>query len=167
MNLRRFFSGNSINSRRETIVTYDRRQRELYRNDDPRCIYPQWPGRVGIHRRGRNFPAMVARKHFEDQGYQVLKQYYLVRCSRQRETNEGFAFLCTLFGERKLRTVIAEAGSLKGGDPDLFVYREDRSDCFFVEVKEKDQITGNQATLIPIIEKHLCPVRIVRVQAKR
>lgn len=149
----------------EIVIQYDPAERELYKNDDPTCMYPMWPSRVGIHKKGRNFPAMVARKYFEDDGYKVLKQYYLMRCHRQRETNEGFKFICSIFGEGNLRQVISDANPLKGGEPDLFVYMEDLSECFFVEAKEKDQITRNQSILIPIIEKYLCPVKIVRVVA--
>jgi hypothetical protein len=149
----------------EIIIQYDPSQRELYKNEDPACIYPLWPSKVGIHKKGRNFPAMVARKYFENKGYKVLNQYYLMRCHRKRETNEGFKFLCGIFGEDKLRHVISNARPLIGGDPDLFVYKEDCSDCFFVEVKENDKITRNQSILIPIIERYLCPVKIVRVVA--
>ena len=149
----------------EIVIKYDSAQRELYKNEDPTCIYPFWPSKVGIHKKGRNFPAMVARKYFEDNGYKVLKQYYLMRCHRQRETNEGFKLICGIFGEGNLRQVISDAKPLIGGDPDLFVYKQDSSDCFFAEVKENDQITRNQSILIPIIEKYLCPVKIVRVVA--
>jgi hypothetical protein len=151
-------------STQEILVRYDGRQRDLYMRDDPACIYPRYHSKVGIHKRGRNFPAMVTRHHFESRGYLVLKDYLLVRCCRQRESNAGFHFLCTLMGEEKLRTVIREAGNLRGGDPDLFVYKEDLSDYFFVEVKEKDQLMDNQLRLLPIIERHLCPVHVVRVR---
>jgi hypothetical protein len=150
----------------EIIVYYDARQRELYMRNDPACIYPRFHSTVGIHKQGRNFPAMVARHHFESRGYRVLKDYLLVRCCRQRESNAGFRYLCELMGEEKLRAVIREAGNLRGGDPDLFVYTEDGSDYFFVEVKENDQLMDNQLRLIPMIEKHLCPVHIVRVRQR-
>ena len=87
--------------KQEMIVEYDLAQRVLYNNNDPACIYPIWQWRVGIHRKGGNFPAMVARKYFEDLGYKVLKQYYLVRSPNQREYNEGFRIICKIFGKEK------------------------------------------------------------------
>ncbi len=149
---------------KEITVTYPREQRDLYKHDDPCCIYEQWPGRVGIHKAGRNFPAMVAKKHFMDKGYSVLKQYFLMRCPRQREYNEGFAMLCKIFGEPAVRQLIKNALPLKGGDPDLFVYKPDLTEKFFVEVKENDELTSNQLQLFPLIVKHLCPVYVVRVK---
>ena len=149
---------------KEIVVTYPRKQKDLYKQDDPACIYEQWPSRVGIHKAGRNFPAMVAKKYFKDRGYEVLKQYYLVRCPKLRETNEGFRAICHMFGMEAMLNVLREASHLKGGDPDLFVYKEDLSEKFFVEVKEDDKLTENQLKLFPIIVKHLCPVYVVRVR---
>lgn len=160
------FSSSWRPSRSEIVVKYNMYQRKLYMSDSRFCIYPQYHGRVGINKKGRNFPVMVTRKHFEDKGYAVLKDYLLVRCPRQRETHEGFHFLCNLIGEDKLRTVIREARGLKGGDPDLFVYKPDGSEYFFVETKENDQLVANQLNLFPIIEKHICPVYVVRVKKR-
>jgi len=55
-----------------------------------------------------------------------------------------------------------------GGDPDLFVLKDEKNiwSCFFVEVKENDQITENQKALFPIIETYLCPVFIARVRCR-
>jgi len=55
---------------------------------------------------------------------------------------------------------------LKGGDPDLFVYRDGpQPECFFVEAKgPKDKMSANQIRLFPIISKLLCPVYMVRVE---
>jgi hypothetical protein len=155
------------NEREEIIIDYSLEQRKLFLKNDAKCIYPTFP-RIGIHRTGGNFPAMVVRKHYEDLGYSVVDRYFLIRCSRKRENNDGFKKLCKIFGEEKVNKTLADAKSkkLKGGDPDLFVYKEDFSESFFVEVKENDELIQNQLILIPIIEKHLCPVYVARVRPK-
>jgi hypothetical protein len=43
---------------------------------------------------------------------------------------------------------------------------ESTEERFFVEVKERNQITDNQKTLFPLIQKCLCPVFIARVIAE-
>jgi len=48
-------------------------------------------------------------------------------------------------------------GNSGGGDPDLFVFR--RSECFFVEVKWRDQITKKQRVTFPLIEQ-FCNVEV-------
>ncbi|OGP94993.1 MAG: hypothetical protein A2157_03070 [Deltaproteobacteria bacterium RBG_16_47_11] len=86
----------------------------------------------------------------------------------------GFTKVCYIFDEPKVRLLIGEANKafrsvgkkIASGDPDLFVYNENTGDCFFVEVKENDQITDNQKVLFPLIEKFLCPVFIARVIAE-
>jgi len=148
----------------ETVIRYPRKQRLLYMKNDPACIYDQWPSRFGIHRLGGSFAAMVARKHYTDLGYKALKQYYLVRCPGKREQNEGFAFICRVFGKDKMLKVLQETRHLNGGDPDLFIYREDLSEVFFVEAKaERDKLRPKQLELISIIRQHLCPVIIARI----
>jgi hypothetical protein len=155
------------NERQEVIIDYPLEERKLFIKNDGKCIYPTFP-RIGIHRTGGNFPAMVARKYYEDLGYLVLDRYLLVRCPRKRKNNDGFKILHRIFGEEKVNKTLADAKSkkLKGGDPDLFVYKKDFSESFFVEVKENDELIQNQLILIPIIEKHLCPVYVVRVRPK-
>ncbi|MFC1839810.1 VRR-NUC domain-containing protein [Thermodesulfobacteriota bacterium] len=89
----------------------------------------------------------------------------------KRERMNGFKKICQIFSEEKVRKCIAEADNIflsfgkkkAAGDPDLFVHMKDLKDCFFVEVKENDQVTPNQKISFPIIEKHLCPVFIARV----
>ncbi len=151
----------------EIVIEFPKVQKELYKNNDPRCIYPIWHAKIGIHRAGGNFAAMVVRKYFEDQGYTVLKDYLLVRCNRKREVNPGFQFLIKFFGKDKINKVIEASKrlSLRGGDPDLFVYRTDGSKSFFAEAKYTDKLTKNQLALFPIIEKYLCPILVVRVKA--
>ena len=86
----------------------------------------------------------------------------------------GFMKICHVFGEPKVRLLVAEAEkafrsigkSVASGDPDLFVYNESTEDWFFVEVKENDWVTDNQRILFPLIQKLLCPVFIARVSAK-
>jgi hypothetical protein len=48
---------------------------------------------------------------------------------------------------------IAATGNNGGGDPDLFVYKLDGSEKFFVEAKWKDQLTSKQLATFPIIEQ--------------
>jgi hypothetical protein len=150
----------------EITIEYSPAQRTLYDNNDPSCIYPIWPCRIGIHKKGGNFPVMVVSKYYEDKGYTALARYLLVRCPNQREYNDGFRTICKIFGKEKMLQVLQASRHLKGGDPDLFVYNKDFSECFFVEVKEKDNLILNQLALIPIIKKYLCPVYIVRVKSK-
>jgi len=152
----------------EIVVRYPRIQKELYKNEDPACIIPMWPHKIGIHQVDGNFAAMVVRKHFEDRGYSVLSSYLLVRCCRKRETDKGYHSLINCFGEDKINKVIEEAKKLKliGGDPDLFIYKEDNSKFFFAEAKDNDKVTKNQCALFPIIEKYLCPVVVARIEAQ-
>ena len=152
---------------KQITIKYDPPQKELYMKEDPDCIYPQFGSRKGIHRRGGNFAAMVARKHFEDRGFVVPEKYLLVRCPNQREYNEGFITICKTFGKDKMLLVLKAAQHLKGGDPDLFVYREDLSKSFFVEAKAQgDKLSANQIELISIIRKFLCPVYIANIIPK-
>jgi hypothetical protein len=113
---------------------------------------------------------MVAKKYFEEQGYHVESYYYLVRSRNKRENMPGFTKPCHIFDEAKVRLLNKAFRSIgkkiASGDPDLFVYNESTEERFFVEVKENDQITDNQKTLFPLIQKCLCPVFIARVIAE-
>jgi len=157
----------------EIKITYPKEQRILYQKKDKSCIYDQFERQVGIDNKG-NFVVMVAKKYFEEQRYNVESYYYLVRNRNKRERMPGFKKICHIFTERKVRLLIAEADKafrsigkkITSGDPDLFVYNENRQDWFFVEVKEKDDITHNQRILFPLIEKFLCPVFVARVVEK-
>ena len=162
--------------RREILIEYDSKQREYYRESDKRCIYEPWGRQLGIHKAGGNFPVMVAKKYFQDNNYCVEDNFLLVRNRNKREGNEGFRRLCNILGEERIRKVINIANKsfsskgkrIAGGDPDLFVFRNEKHfwSCFFVEVKEDDQITENQKALFPIIETYLCPVFIARVRCR-
>lgn len=157
---------------KEIPITYPRRERALYERNDQKCIYDQFERQVGINK--SNFVEMVAKKYFEDQGYCVVSYYYLVRNRKKRERMPGFHKIIDIFGEKEIRSFIAEVDStfrlvgkgISSGDPDLFVYNDETKECFFVEVKNTDQITDNQKILFPIIQQHLCPVFIARVKAK-
>jgi len=89
----------------------------------------------------------------------------LVRYRKTRQKFPGYNYLLKLFLD-KIETVINEAdrNDLSGGDPDIFVSKNSSPDSFFIEVKENDGLTDNQIRLFPIIEKHLSPVLLVRVQ---
>jgi hypothetical protein len=156
----------------EILIHYVREQRDLYDGKDPRCIYKQFERQVGINK--GNFVEMVATKFLQNNGYRVESFYYLVRNRKKREEMPGFLRIIQIFGEAKVRQFISESDSafrlagkkIASGDPDLFVYKESTKECFFVEVKEADQITDNQRILFPLIQRHLCPVFIARVVAE-
>ena len=77
-----------------------------------------------------NFVEMVAKKYFEEQGYNIESYYYLVRNRNKREKMPEFSKICHISGEAKVRLLIAEADEafrsigkkIASGDPDLFVY---------------------------------------------
>jgi len=153
--------------KKEISIAYPDNQRKLYFKNSPDCIYPFWHKSVGIHKTGKNFPVMVAKKFFNDLGYETLDDYLLVRCPRKRPKNLGFKKLCKIFGEEKIQRLIKESRYIlniqPGGDPDLFVYNKKTKETFFVEVKENDKVTENQKKLFPIIEKYLATVYVARV----
>ncbi len=91
----------------EIQITYSKEQRILYQQKDPRCIYHQFPRQVGINK--GNFVEMVAKKYFEEQGYNVEIYYYLVRNKNKRERMPGFKKICDIFNEGRVRLLIAEA----------------------------------------------------------
>jgi hypothetical protein len=57
---------------------------------------------------------MVAKKYFEEQGYNVESYYYLVRNRNKRENMPGFMKICEIFGEPKVRLLIDEAENVFG-----------------------------------------------------
>jgi hypothetical protein len=155
----------------EIKIPYDPIQKRYYRDGDPRCIYPEWKKKYGIHKAGGNFPAMVARHHYEKKGYLVEDDYCLIRKPRQREKNVGYQLICKAFGKDKVSLIIKEAetvlkakGMGHGGDPDLFVYQSDLAEAFFVETKEyPDRLRNNQKIVMNLIKKFLCPVYIAEI----
>jgi len=58
---------------------------------------------------------------------------------------------------------IEATGNRGGGDPDLFVYKPDGSERFFVEAKYKDKLNSKQLVTFPIIEEHGWEVKVVRI----
>ena len=156
----------------EIRISYSKKQRTLYNKKNKSCVYKQFERQVGINK--GNFVEMVAKKYFEDHGYNVESYFYIVRNRNKRERMPGFKKICHIFGESQVRLLIAEADNvfrllgkkISAGDPDLFVYNENTQDRFFVEVKENDDVTDNQKILFPLIQKFLCPVFIARVSSK-
>ncbi len=160
-------------NRPELSINYDRIQKINYFEHPELCIYSQWDKPWGIHKTGKNFPVMVTHKFFKDLNYNVFLSgakadgYTLVRYRKARQKFPGYNHLLKLFPD-KIETVINESdkNDLSGGDPDIFVSKNSLPDFFFIEVKENDGLTDNQIRLFPIIEKHLSPVLLVRVQEK-
>ena len=91
----------------EIQITYPKKQRNFYEKKDRRCIYDQFERQVGINK--DNFVEMVATKYFQGQGYNVESYYYLVRNRNKREKMSGFSKICHIFGDAKVRLLIAEA----------------------------------------------------------
>src|SRR4030042_4549987 len=156
----------------------------LYKANDPRSLYHthRWIYQKGRHK-GGEFPVVVVRKHFMDQGYKVwvsgqsklgTDAFILAMFpgARQRR-DESYLTMIEVFGEEKIDKFIAIAEQEKkryglsrhGGDPDLFVQNPKNLDeRFFVEVKAedltcehryKDDLNAQQLLVFPLIEKHL------------
>lgn len=146
-------------------------QKRYYKSGDSKCIYPQWGKKNSIRKAGGNFPAMVARYHFEKAGYKVVDDYCLIRKPNQRSENAGYNLLCKIFGPTTVHEVICLSEALlctkdvrRGGDPDLFVYKTDFSDCFFVEAKEPpDKLRISQKIVMYFIRNLMCPVYIAKI----
>ncbi len=166
----------------ETLLKFPREQIELYATNDPTCIYDPWPLRQGRGKYGE-FPVVVLRKHYIDQGYKVLASeprlphgegFIVVSYpGKRRRRDPAYLRMAELFGLEALDSLNAlcdkaklEASeSLGGGDPDLFVYKPQTSERFFVEVKHKDFITPKQRAVFPLLHEQLCEVKIMRVFA--
>jgi hypothetical protein len=169
-------------------------QKRLYKDNDPQSIYygDRWIYRKGRHKAGE-FPVVVVRKHFKDQGYRVwvsgqsklgIDAFILTMFpgARQRR-DQSYLNMVEVFGMKTIEEFIAivEARKRKeglprhGGDPDLFVrHPQNRTDRFFIEVKAEDltsarryedKLNKQQIHVFPLIEKHLkCQVRLAKVQ---
>jgi len=155
----------------ERIFKYNPEQKCYYKNADERCLYPQWKKMYGIHKTGGNFPAMVARYEYEKEGYLVEDDYCLVRKPNQRADNDGHKLLCRIFGTTTVggliydvEKVLFSQGMRRGGDPDLFVYKADFSEHFFVEAKEPpDDLRENQRIVMYLIRNLMCPVYVAKI----
>jgi len=169
-------------------------EKRLYEDDDPRCIYysQRWLYRKGRHNKGE-FPVIVVRKHFIDNGYRVwvsgqskqgIDAFILAMFPNARlRRDQSYINILRVFGEKEIEEFIMIAETQKrnegiarhGGDPDLLVQNiADPADKFFVEVKAedlsgkrkyKDKLNKQQLLVFPLIEGHLkCQVRIANVQ---
>ena len=169
-------------------------QKRLYKANDPQNIYypDRWIYRKGRHK-GGEFPVVVVRKHFMNQGYEVwvsgqsklgIDAFILAMFpGARRKHDQSYLNMVKLFGQEKIDKFISIVEQEKkkyglprhGGDPDLFVQNtQNPSDRFFVEVKAEDftgrrryqdKLNKQQHLLFPLIEKHLkCQVRLAKVQ---
>ncbi len=140
------------------------------------------------------FPLVVVREHFRRMGFTVWASEPRLFNPKNGEP-EGYAAMSyagariptnanhhaylrmfAIFGDALVQlnkaadaTKIRLKGNPAGGDPDLFVFRPNHpSDRFFVEVKHKDQLTPNELTCFPLLEKYLkCEVQMVRIFARK
>lgn len=169
-------------------------EKRLYKANDPRSVYHayRWIYQKGRHK-GGEFPVVVVRKHFMDQGYRVwvsgqsklgIDAFILVMFPGLRQNrDQSYLTMIEVFGEKKIDQFITIAEQEKkryhlprhGGDPDLFVLNPAKpNDKFFVEVKAedfshmrhyKDDLNDQQRLVFPLIEKLLkCQVRLAKVQ---
>jgi hypothetical protein len=169
-------------SKNEIKIYYDPAEKELYKKNSRRSAYfhVRWPLRQGRGKYGE-FPLVVVREHFRALGYTVLASepnlpndegFIVVSYPRKRaQRHPAYLRMAKIFGLEFLEELNRRADAAKklktgnrgGGDPDLFVYRgSGRKDRFFVEVKDKDQLTPKQLVAFPFIEE-LCPVKVVRI----
>jgi hypothetical protein len=178
----------------EFTIQVSEEQKRFYKVNDARSIYydSRWIYRKGRHK-GGEFPVVVARKHFMDQGYKVwvsgqsklgIDAFILAMFpSARKARDQSYLNMVKVFGEKKLDRFIAIIEQEKekcglarhGGDPDLFVQStQNPSDRFFVEVKAEDftgrrryhdKLNKQQHLLFPLIETQLkCQVRLAKVQ---
>jgi hypothetical protein len=168
----------------ELTVPFDSKQLSLYRSGDKDCIYNsvRWPLGQGRGKWGE-FPLVVVREHYRGMGYTVLASeprlpegqgfILLSYPGYRKRRHPAYTQMANLLGtdEAVLNDLNREADKAKiaatsnrgGGDPDLFVYKPDGGERFFVEVKWKDQLTSKQLATFPIIRKYGWEVIVVRV----
>jgi hypothetical protein len=167
----------------ETRIPYDPSERVRYR--DGKGAYAsrkvRWPFHEGRGRFGE-FPLVVVREHFRRLGYVVLASeprlkadgFILLSYPGKRLTGDpAYRRMEQIFGKERLAELNARAdqakrkktGNRSGGDPDLFVFRKgDPADRFFVEVKDRDHLTGKQKATFRLI-RELCRVVVARLVA--
>lgn len=170
----------------DLVIEYDPIQRDLYRRRRP-SVYDEYAWPVEL-RKGRNkhgcFPEVAVRRHFERSGYKVLLSepeypelgFLLFHYSDKREKGHvAFKRLQERFENPYVDlNAVADRGWLEkraagkngeGGDPDLFVFRPDSDERFFVEVKHKDDLHLNQLVCFPLIREHLrCEVKLAKIR---
>jgi hypothetical protein len=180
----------------EFEIFYDPKQEELYAEQHPDSIYPQWPLRDGRYKGSTSyeFPAMIVAKYYRDLGYTVWysepripndETFILLHFAGYRKgsrpelkgrPHKSFERMKDMFGENIIEKVVKLANAEKkekydltpdGGDPDLFVFKHDgQQERFFVEVKKDDELNDKQKISFPIIESYLCEVKIARVKPR-
>jgi hypothetical protein len=171
---------------RELTIPFDLKQLSLYRCGDKTCVYDsvRWPLNQGRGKWGE-FPLVVVREHYRRLGYTVLaseprlpdgqgfilfsypgyrKRRHLAYTQMEMLLGTDLAALdaLNLIADR---AKIAATGKNGGGDPDLFVYKSDSSEKFFVEAKYKDELNPKQLATFPIIEQKW-EVKVVRIKAE-
>jgi hypothetical protein len=169
----------------EILIPYDHKQFLLYREGSEECIFPRWELPIGKGKWGE-FPLVVARAYFEEKGYKVLasepnlpnqKGFILLSFPGKRESGDPAytKMACLLGTEQSIldelnreadKEKIEKTPSRGGGDPDLFIYKPDCSDKFFVEVKWKDELTPKQNVTFPLIRKRGWRVEVARIVKK-
>lgn len=168
----------------ELAILFDSRQLALYRCGDKACVYHsvRWPLKQGRGKWGE-FPLVVAREHYRRLGYTVLASeprlpngqgFILFSYPGHRKScHLAYTKMAKLLGTNLAalddlnriadKAKIDATGNRGGGDPDLFVYKPDGSERFFVEVKYKDQLNSKQQVTFPIIRKRGWEVIIARI----
>jgi hypothetical protein len=173
----------------ELIVPYDPEERAKYENRDLSSIFHRkrygYPLNLwrGIYRRGR-FPEVAVRASLKALGFSVLISapdmpygggYILTHyAGKRRDRHPAFKRMRRWFSEAQIEELNRQCDAIKrqlsgnrgGGDPDLFVFSQS-GDCFFVEVKDQDELREKQlVTFEKIAEVLECDVLIARVQAR-
>jgi hypothetical protein len=171
----------------ELIVPYDPDELRKYEQRDGRSIFHHdgYPTELwrGIYKRGR-FPEVAVRASLRALGFSVLISapdmpdgggYILTHYAGKRSRMDAaFKRMFKWFPESLIQELNRECDVLKrnvsgnraGGDPDLFVFG-DAGDCFFVEVKDEDELREKQRVIFSKIAEILrCDVLMARVTAK-
>ena len=155
----------------EIPIAYPDEQRALFLSPKGNLsIYPSWH-RKGIQAKTGNFPAMVAMKYFLDLEFKVIPAPKIVWRIKPWDEGADRRKMDDLFGRDMIEKVRlgAEKLGLRGGDPDLFVYRDSGpSDYrrFFVEVKmPPDRTRASQMAVFQLYARYLAPVHIACVQS--
>jgi len=169
---------------RELTIPFDSRQLSLYRCGDKACVYHsvRWPLKEGKGKWGE-FPLVVVREHYRRLGYTVLASeprlpdgqgfILLSYPGYRKRRHPAYTQMANLLGTELAalddlnriadKAKIAVTGNKGGGDPDLFVYKPDRREKFFVEAKYKDKLNSKQLVTFPIIRKQKWEVKVVRI----
>ena len=159
----------------ETVLTYDAGLLQAWRNGDKSIA----EGLIQITPNYLNQPsygfgeAFTLRHFYETEGWSGFASYALgpqYPGSRRRQTGRKKVEQ-VIPAERlaKLRTLRSRPSQLLqgGGEPDLFLYRDDGSFGFVEVKKEKDRLSEPQLTCIAQVLAVLgCDVRIVYLRSR-